>query len=141
MSLGVCGLAQASEIGSLPLRSQTQGLIGFTQSLCGWLVLFTIPYMINPDAGNLGGKAGYVVFGMGVIITLVLYLYCPEMKGLSYDEVQNFLEPEIDYYRLIIYFQQILVPENFRKLFRDIGKIRAGRMLVENPRRVRLLPL
>lgn len=90
MSLGVCGLAQASEIGSLPLRSETQGLIGFTQTFCGWLVIFTIPYMINPDAGNLGGKAGYVFFGTGVIVTTLLFLYCPETKGLSYDEVHCF---------------------------------------------------
>ena len=89
MSLGVCALAQASEIASLPLRSQTQGLIGCTQSVSSWVVLFTIPYMINPDAGNLGGKVGYIFFGVGVIITLMLYLYCPETKGLSYDEVQT----------------------------------------------------
>ena len=91
MSLGVCGLAQASELGSLPLRSQTQGLIGFVQNLCGWTVLFTIPYMINPDAGNLGGKAGYVFFGTGIIVTILLFLYCPETKGLSYDEVLHMI--------------------------------------------------
>ena len=89
MSLGVCGLAQASEIGSLPLRSQTQGLIGFTQTLSGWLIIFTIPYMINPDAGNLGGKAGFVFFGLGVFVTVSLYLWCSETKGLSYNEVSH----------------------------------------------------
>ena len=87
MSLGVCGLAQASEIGSLPLRSQTQGLIMLTQAFTGWIIFFTIPYMINPDAGNLGGKAGYVFFGLGIICVLFLYLFCPETKGLSFGEV------------------------------------------------------
>jgi hypothetical protein len=77
----------ASEIGSLPLRSHTQGVIGLTQVFSGWVIIFTIPYIINPDAGDLGGKIGYMFFGFGVLVTILLYFYCPETKGLSYDEV------------------------------------------------------
>jgi MFS transporter, SP family, general alpha glucoside:H+ symporter len=43
--------------------------------------------MINPDAGNLGGKVGYVFAGGGVIFTSLLFLYLPETKGLTTDEV------------------------------------------------------
>ncbi|KAI6779108.1 uncharacterized protein J7T54_007563 [Emericellopsis cladophorae] len=32
--------------------------IGFCQGLFGWLMGFISPYMINPNAGNLGAKAG-----------------------------------------------------------------------------------
>jgi hypothetical protein len=81
----------ASEIGSLPLRSHTQGVIGLTQVFSGWVIIFTIPYIINPDAGNLGGKIGYMFFGLGILVTVLLYFYCPETKGLSYDEVRSFI--------------------------------------------------
>jgi hypothetical protein len=91
VSIGVCGFAVASEIGSLPLRSHTQGVIGLTQVFSGWVIIFTIPYIINPDAGNLGGKIGYMFFGLGILVTVLLYFYCPETKGLSYDEVRLFI--------------------------------------------------
>jgi hypothetical protein len=81
----------ASEIGSLPLRSHTQGVIGLTQVFSGWVIIFTIPYIINPDAGNLGGKIGYMFFGLGILVTVLLYFYCPETKGLSYDEARPFI--------------------------------------------------
>jgi hypothetical protein len=88
MTLGVCGLAIPSELGTLPLRTQTQGVIAATQAFAGWLILFVTPYMINPDAGNLGGKVGFVFFGFGVICTVLLYFFLPETKGLSFDEVR-----------------------------------------------------
>ena len=83
----MCGLALASEIGSLPLRSQTQGMVAFTQAGFGWVILFTVPYMVNPDAGDLGGKVGFVFFGLGAIITALLFFFAPETKGLTWDEV------------------------------------------------------
>jgi Sugar (and other) transporter len=87
LALGVTAGALASELGSLPLRSQTQGLIGLTQCGTGWLVVFVVPYIINPDAGDLGGKIGYVFFGFGGVCAILLFFFCPETKGLSYDEV------------------------------------------------------
>src|SRR5438477_3431658 len=62
ISIGVCGFAVASEVGSLPLRSHTQAMVGVTQVTSGWIIIFTIPYIINPDAGNLGGRIGYMFF-------------------------------------------------------------------------------
>jgi len=87
LTIGPVGYALASEISSLPLRAQTQGILGMSQTACGWVIGFIVPYMINPDAGNLGGKVGFVFFGLGVICSILLFLYCPETKGLSYDEL------------------------------------------------------
>jgi Sugar (and other) transporter len=89
MTLGVCGLAIPSELGTLPLRTQTQGVIAATQAVAGWVILFTVPYMINPDAGNLGGKVGFVFFGFGVICTVLLFFFLPETKGLSFEDVRS----------------------------------------------------
>jgi hypothetical protein len=48
---------------------------------------FIVPYIINPDAANLGAKIAYIFFGMGVIFSILLYLYIPETKGLSFEDV------------------------------------------------------
>jgi hypothetical protein len=58
-----------------------------TNALGGWVFLFTIPYMINPDAGNLGGKVGFIFGGFGLISSIVAYFYIPETKGLSFDDL------------------------------------------------------
>ena len=89
-SIGVCGLAIASELASLPLRAHTQSVVVFTQAFSSWLTVLVIPYMINPDAGNLGGKVGYVFAGLGFVFTVLLFFYCPETKGLTTDEVSAF---------------------------------------------------
>jgi len=87
VSVGTSGFVFASELSTLPLRAQTQGIIGLTQGGVGWLIGFVFPYAINPDAGNLGGKVAYIFFGFGVILSILTFLYLPETKGLTVDEV------------------------------------------------------
>lgn len=43
--------------------------------------------MINPDAGNLGAKVGFVFFGLGVPLSTAFYLLVPETKGLGFEDV------------------------------------------------------
>jgi hypothetical protein len=89
VSVGTTGFVFASELSTLPLRTYTQGIIGLCQAGFGWVVGFVIPYCINPDAGNLGGKVAYIFFGFGVILSVLTFLYLPETKGLTIDEVEN----------------------------------------------------
>lgn len=53
----------------------------------GWLVGFVSPYMINPDAGDLGAKVGFVFAGLGVPLCILFYFLMPETRGLSFEEV------------------------------------------------------
>jgi SP family general alpha glucoside:H+ symporter-like MFS transporter len=39
------------------------------------------------QGGNLGGKCGYVWGGTGFVCFVAAYFYLPEMKGLSYREI------------------------------------------------------
>jgi hypothetical protein len=48
--------------------------------------------MINPDAGALGGKVGFVFAGLGVPLCILFYFLMPETKGLSFEEVCNVLQ-------------------------------------------------
>lgn len=106
MSCGAVGFALASEIPTARLRPATMSLVGFTQGatyvftpparpsslwklICssGWTIGFVVPYMINPDAGNLGAKVGFVFFGLGVPLSIAFFFLVPETRGLSFEEV------------------------------------------------------
>jgi len=87
LSIGPIGVACASEISTLPLRATVQGILFITQMTSVWIVGFVVPYLINPDAANLGAKIAYIFFGFGVIFCVLLYFYIPETKGLSFEEV------------------------------------------------------
>ncbi|KAK9329564.1 hypothetical protein V1520DRAFT_278984 [Lipomyces starkeyi] len=87
LSLGSTGFVMASELSTLTLRAQTQSLVAATDSVVAGISGFTIPYMINPDAGNMGGKVGFVFFAMGVFVCIGYYFFIPETKGLSFDDM------------------------------------------------------
>ena len=55
----------------------------------GTAMNFAIPYMINPDEGNLRGKVGFVFGGLGLIGTLWSFFYVPELKGKTFAEIDT----------------------------------------------------
>jgi hypothetical protein len=50
---------------------------------------FTVPYMINPDAGNLGGKVGFIFLGTGLLAGIGGWYLFPETKGLSFEKLDE----------------------------------------------------
>jgi hypothetical protein len=95
----VCGIAVwpasfavAAETSSLQLRAKTQGI--------GWMVsAFTsaasgiaLPYIFNPDEGNLRGKVGFTYVATCLIGVVVTYFLVPEMKGRTISEVDRMFE-------------------------------------------------
>ncbi|KAK4235645.1 general substrate transporter [Achaetomium macrosporum] len=89
LSIGATGFVLASEIATMRLRATTQGLITITNSLWGFIMQFTVPYMINPDAGNLGGKVGFIFLGTGLIAGIGGWYLFPEIKGLSFEKLDE----------------------------------------------------
>jgi sugar porter (SP) family MFS transporter len=90
LSMGAVGLALGSEVATPTLRGPVQSLIGMTQALTGWIFTFVTPYMINPDAGNLGLKVGYIYMAFGIPFCIAFFFFVPETKGLTFDEVCRF---------------------------------------------------
>ncbi|KAH8427492.1 uncharacterized protein LDX57_005205 [Aspergillus melleus] len=70
LSIGANGFVLASEIATMRLRGATQGLVTISNAVWSLVMQFTIPYMINPDAGNLGGKVGFIFLGTGLIASI-----------------------------------------------------------------------
>ncbi|ORY15167.1 general substrate transporter [Clohesyomyces aquaticus] len=95
----VCGVgvwpaayAVAAETSSLQLRAKTQGIgwcvSAFTTAVAG----IVLPYIFNPDAGNLRGKVGFTYVGSCVVGLGVSWLIVPEMKGRSIGEIDRMFE-------------------------------------------------
>ncbi|KAH2538063.1 hypothetical protein KXW97_005846 [Aspergillus fumigatus] len=89
LSIGAVGFVLASEIATVRLRSTTQGLVTITNAAWGLIMQFTIPYMINPDAGNLGGKVGFIFLGTGLIAAIGGWYLYPETKGISFEAMDE----------------------------------------------------
>ncbi|KAH7110250.1 hypothetical protein EDB81DRAFT_672252, partial [Dactylonectria macrodidyma] len=48
------------------------------------LFTFCIPYMFNPDEGDLGGKTGFVFTALSAITWLISFFKLLEIKNRTY---------------------------------------------------------
>ncbi|RKF66782.1 General alpha-glucoside permease [Golovinomyces cichoracearum] len=84
-----------SEVSKSSLRGHTQALATITQGVVGAIGGVLLPFAINPDAGNLGGKIGFI-YGtiLGGSCIGVWYWY-PETKGRSFEEIERLFEMDV----------------------------------------------
>ncbi|KAL2106793.1 hypothetical protein VUR80DRAFT_6210 [Thermomyces stellatus] len=95
VSVGAVGFAVGSEIASPPLRPATVSAVGLTQTVLGWIIGFVTPYMINPDAGNLGVKVGFVFFGLGAPFCIAFWFLVPETKGFTFEDMDHLFAAKV----------------------------------------------
>ena len=87
--------ALTTEIPSQRLRSQTVGTASGLNFLFAWLVAFFTPYFINPDRLNWGPKYGYIWGGSNFILAVWAFLFVPETKGRSLEQLDELFEKRI----------------------------------------------
>ncbi|KAL1891833.1 hypothetical protein Sste5346_007377 [Sporothrix stenoceras] len=106
LTIGAVGFALAYEVATPQLRPMTASIVGFSQGAAGWVIGFVVPYMINPDAGNLGAKVGLVFAGLGVPLCIAFWFMIPETKGLGF--------ADLDYM-----FSAKVKPRHFKRVFAE----------------------
>ena len=95
LTLGTVAWSVVAELASFRLKSQTQGLANLVLCVIQWTIGFVFPYMFNPDAGNLGGKVGFV-FGTTTLIGFVgVYFMLPESKNRTLRELDELFERKV----------------------------------------------
>lgn len=52
---------------------------------CIWS--FSLPYIINPDQANLGGKVAFIFGALLIFADIFVFFYYPELKGRSFEEI------------------------------------------------------
>lgn len=89
LTVGAMAFAILGEASNTALRAKTISLATATQAICGLVMNFAVPYMVNPDEGNLKGKVGFVFGGLAALGTIGSYVYVPELKGKTFDEIDR----------------------------------------------------
>jgi hypothetical protein len=84
--------AIAAETSSLQLRARTQGLGWCVSALATAVSGLALPYVFNPDEGNLRGKTGFLYLASCVIGAAVAWWLVPEMKGRSVADIDRMFE-------------------------------------------------
>lgn len=89
VTIGATAYVAMAEISTTRLRAKTASLALLFQSVWGTFWSFILPFIFNPDKGNLGGKTAFI-FGAQSVICCVYFYYChPESKGRSYEELDE----------------------------------------------------
>ncbi|KAK1994786.1 MFS general substrate transporter [Colletotrichum falcatum] len=84
--------AVGAETSALHLRSKAQGIGWFTAGANNAVFGFVLPYMFNPDKGNLKAKTGFVFAGLCALGLVVSFFLVPEMKGRTPAEIDRMFE-------------------------------------------------
>ncbi|KAL4885970.1 hypothetical protein BJY04DRAFT_205208 [Aspergillus karnatakaensis] len=77
------------------LRQKTYSINMMSSTSVSCLITQVMPYLLNSDQADLGGKICFVFFGASVLMAVYLYFCLPEWKGRNYAEVQEMFEKKI----------------------------------------------
>ncbi|KAH7013116.1 general substrate transporter [Ilyonectria destructans] len=84
-----------SENATSRLRAPTQALATMVNGLSASIWSFSLPYAINPDQGNLGGKIAFIFGAILVIATVFVYVMIPETGKRTYTEIDELWSRDI----------------------------------------------
>jgi sugar porter (SP) family MFS transporter len=94
-TVGAMAFAILGECCSVALKAKTMALATATQAVMGIAMNFAIPYMVNPDEGNLKGNVGFIFGGLALIAMVWSWFYVPELKGRRYDEIDSMFRQKV----------------------------------------------
>ncbi|KAM5351206.1 hypothetical protein ACJ41O_003929 [Fusarium nematophilum] len=95
MTLGATAYSVGGETPSVQLRQKTYAINIMAATAVSCLVLQVMPYLINSDELNLGGKICFIFFAFSVPMCVYLYFCLPEMKGRNYAEIQEMFDKNV----------------------------------------------
>jgi MFS transporter, SP family, general alpha glucoside:H+ symporter len=91
LGLGVWPASYAirSETSALRLRSKSLGIAGLCDSVSSIVLNLVLPYVFNPDAGDLRAKTGFVFMALCALLAVGVWWGVPELKGRSVAEADE----------------------------------------------------
>ncbi|KHJ30880.1 putative maltose permease [Erysiphe necator] len=92
LTIGSVAWPLISEISKSSLRGHTQALATVTQGVVGAVGGVLLPFAVNPDSGNLGGKVGFVYGTILGFSCIGIWWWYPETKGRTFAEIDRLFE-------------------------------------------------
>ncbi|KAL4814745.1 maltose permease [Aspergillus spinulosporus] len=87
MTIGAISFVLLGEVSTPLLRAKTTALATAVQAAFGIAMNVCVPYMVTPSEANLKGKVGFVFGGCAAVATIASWVYIPELKGRTFDEI------------------------------------------------------
>lgn len=84
-----------SETAALRVKEKTNLLACVISVLTTFVTSFTLPYLINAQYANLGGKVGYIYGAINIIMVVLVLLFIPELKGRTLEEVDQLFASDV----------------------------------------------
>lgn len=81
----------AGESGSARLRAKTATLATGSNAIIGTVTNIVIPF----ELAAIGPKTGYMFFGIGIICTVLTYIWIPDVTGRTYAQLDELFEKRI----------------------------------------------
>ena len=80
------------EIFQLPIRAKGVALSTASNWFWNCIIAIVVPYMVDKDQGNLGGRVFFVWGSTCAVCAVFAYLFVPETKGLTLEQVDKMME-------------------------------------------------
>jgi len=81
-----------TEVSKSSLRGHTQSLATVTTGIVGAVSGVCLPFAVNPDQGNLGGKIAFIYGSILGLSCIGVWMYYPETKGRTFAEIDRLFE-------------------------------------------------
>ncbi|CAH6718568.1 alpha-glucosides permease Mph3p [[Candida] jaroonii] len=89
IGIGALPYILGNEISSIFLRVKSIAIANFINNafLCMWTVI--LPYMFNPDEGNMGSAINFIFTGFSFISLFIFWLFLPETSHRYFEEIDE----------------------------------------------------
>src|SRR5262245_5857904 len=88
-TIGSAAWVISAENSTSRLRSSTQSLVTMMNGLSSCIWSFSLPYAINPDQGNLGGKIAFIFGAVMAASFVFVWFFVPETAGRTWIEIDE----------------------------------------------------
>lgn len=95
MTVGPICFVVISEISSTRLRTKSIAVSTAVQSFFNIISTIAMPYMLNSDQANWGGKAGFLFGGISFFCAIWCHFRLPESQGRTFEELDILFQRKI----------------------------------------------
>ncbi|KAK4235189.1 general substrate transporter [Achaetomium macrosporum] len=95
MTVGPICFVIISEISATRLRTKTIAIATAVQAAATIVTTVAMPYMLNADEANWGGKAGFLFGGISFMCFVWCYFRLPESRGRTFEELDILFERKV----------------------------------------------